>query len=478
MFEFAERVRWKLYKRDKELIIEFCSKIEVEKRALKVWMQHKKKNSTTMRRANGRKQLRTKFTQHHTERMFEFAQKVGLKLQKRDEELISKFCSKTGVKKIFKEAAQMSILSKIWLQAWSTLPNLDFKVDYTKGKMKIVDNIMERYRDAKIPIEKFELSNSRSSGEVFPLINTWLDIALQNDVKNLVFRGLVFTLYPLTILKILATKSLRELVLWACNLKCVSVSSGVANCDSLRKLSLLSVSLDENMLQTLLNSCPLMVSFIIKDCRELEKIELLNLQKIKLVSISKSRNQRVKIQTPTLEHLSYSGYLSDELDVIECQNLKYLDLLDISYMWTSDGFLQYLISRFQSLKVLKIQYCWGIREIYSPNLVSLEYKRNEIPKLKIARESSQLKHSKIVLHCEDNLNAAWFSKLSKFLSDSTTWSQVSLDFSECNEINMRYLELHHRVPSAQIDVLNLEIRSSLECPTFVDARRGRKFNFY
>ncbi|PHT50218.1 putative rRNA methyltransferase [Capsicum baccatum] len=60
-----------------------------------------------------------------------------------------------------------------------------------------------------------------------------------------------------------------------------------------------------------------------------EKIDLLNLQKIKSISIKVTKNERVKIRAPTLEHLSYSDssyYLSGNLDVIECQNLKSLEL--------------------------------------------------------------------------------------------------------------------------------------------------------
>ncbi|OIT33257.1 hypothetical protein A4A49_52653 [Nicotiana attenuata] len=85
--------------------------------------------------------------------MLEFAERVGWKLQKRDEELISDFCSKIGVKNGFlsiKESIKMSILSKTWLQAWSTLPNLKF------------------------------IESDSPSREVFPLIDRWLGIALQD----------------------------------------------------------------------------------------------------------------------------------------------------------------------------------------------------------------------------------------------------------------------------------------------------------
>lgn len=106
----------------------------------------------------------------------------------------------------------------------------------------------------------------------------------------------------------------------------VSLSNGATNCNSLRKLSLLVVHLDENMLQTLLSKCPLIVDFIIEYCFGLERIELLNLQNIKSVSLRKKRNQCFKIQAPTLEHLFYSSISEYSLmsDIVECQYLKSL----------------------------------------------------------------------------------------------------------------------------------------------------------
>uniref|UniRef100_M0ZWY4 Isoform 2 of FBD-associated F-box protein n=1 Tax=Solanum tuberosum TaxID=4113 RepID=M0ZWY4_SOLTU len=304
----------------------------------------------------------------------------------------------------FDEAARMSILSKTWLQAWSTLPDLVFNVKFCKGDIKILDTIMERYGNGKIPIEKFDLSELLgNSHEVFPLIDKWLNIALQNGVNNLVLN---YKSYPAPILTILAAKSLRKLVLKSCTLLPISLSSGVVNRNSLIKLSLSYVKLDENMLQTLLNSCPLIVSFIFEYCSDLETIELVNLQKIKSVS----------------------------------------------------------------LKVLKIRFSGSIWEIDAPNLVSFEYMGNQIPELQIVRESRQLKHSKIILHRLDNINADWFCKLRKFLSNSISWSQVSLYFYECAEIKMKDLQQHHRVATPQVDILDVNILwQNREYPSFVDA---------
>ncbi|CBI22215.3 unnamed protein product, partial [Vitis vinifera] len=49
--------------------------------------------------ANGRKRFRTKFSQGQKEKMFEFAERVGWKMQKRDEELVAEFCNEVGVDK-------------------------------------------------------------------------------------------------------------------------------------------------------------------------------------------------------------------------------------------------------------------------------------------------------------------------------------------------------------------------------------------
>ncbi|KAM3327052.1 hypothetical protein P3S67_002178 [Capsicum chacoense] len=358
----------------------------------------------------------------------------------------------------YKEEVKMSILSKTWLEASLTLPNLKFTVDHSNGNMKIVaDNIMDRYRKGKIAIEKFELGTTPSrdnyvSSRVLSHIDKWLDIAIQNGVKDLV---LTPGSHRLPIFTILAAKSLRELVLEYCNLMPVSLSSGVVNCNSLRKLSLLNVKLDENMHKTLLNSCPVIVSLILRYCAGLENIELLNLQKIKSVSIQKCKNQHVKIEASTLEHFSYSSFFFKGLDVFECQNLKSLELPE-----------RFSTLKSRSLKILKLRAFFGVMETDTPNLVSIEYEGCQIPELKFARESIKPKHSKILLSLDNDVNATWFGKLMKFLSNSISWSQVSI---KCNTIKMNDWHPDYRVAAPQVDVLNLNIRSFRDCPAFVEA---------
>ncbi|KAG5587528.1 hypothetical protein H5410_047962 [Solanum commersonii] len=362
MFESTERLEWKVEKRDEELITEFSSSTEVEEQVPKVCMN----NYMTIKRET------------------------------------ADILPECVIRKIlcflsFKESAQLSILSKTWLQAWLTHPNLDVIVDYYGNNLDIVDNIMKRYRDGIIPIEKFELSYFDSTSQGFPLIDKWFDIALQNGVKDLAFNVPKYSSYRLPIFKILATKSLRELVMWGCHLKRASLTSGVVNCNSLRLLSLSSVTLSEKMLKTLLNSCPLIVSFICDYCDGLEKIELVNLQNIKSISIWKGRKQRVKIQAPTLEHLSYFSFPKES---------SMLDMLDV------------------------------------PNLVSLEYKGDQIPETFVdANFQWSCYPKRLILESTSKTIASFMDRLMymKSLSHSTTNESKSLH-SQLKEVKVYKLD--------------------------------------
>ncbi|KAL3525932.1 hypothetical protein ACH5RR_014304 [Cinchona calisaya] len=53
MLDFAEKIGWKIQKRDEDLIAEFCNEIGVDKGVLKVWMHNNKNNSGKRDQANG-----------------------------------------------------------------------------------------------------------------------------------------------------------------------------------------------------------------------------------------------------------------------------------------------------------------------------------------------------------------------------------------------------------------------------------------
>uniref|UniRef100_M0ZWX7 Uncharacterized protein n=1 Tax=Solanum tuberosum TaxID=4113 RepID=M0ZWX7_SOLTU len=197
------------------------------------------------------------------------------------------------------------------------------------------------------------------------------------------------------------------------------------------------------MLQGLLANYPLIDNLIIRHCHGWKKIEVWNLQKIRSLSITiESDEQFVKIQAPTLEHLSYSSNSLEKLDIAEYPNLKSLELSGLSYSRRVD------IGRSESLRDLKINNVLFLYpqkiEVDAPNLVSLEYEGDDIPQLKLAKESS--KFNNLTLNfLKYSLNDGWFCQLMEFLSNSTSWSQVSLHIYSCDEINMEHLKQHYRV---------------------------------
>ncbi|PHT33715.1 hypothetical protein CQW23_25515 [Capsicum baccatum] len=328
--------------------------------------------------------------------------------------------------------------------------------------IKRMDAIIERYRNGKIPIEKLSFSVS-TKVEVFPWIDKWLGIAIQNYVKDLEFgymdSGYSTLLYldPLPVFTMLTAKSLRKLVLKDCDLtKATLWSSGsvATYYDSLRELSLLGVRLNDNMLQTLLATCPMIVHFTIKHCVGLSKIELRNLQMIKM-NLKSLKLSCVKISDGFIEHLTS-----------RCEFLECLMLDNI----VSKGLKRFKVCGRQSLKKLVIRGCNGIAMIDAPNLESLEYVGHQVPVLKTAKTFGPLKNSRIELYRVGNLNALWFCKLRKFLFNSNSLLHITLHFPKCNKIDMQNWDPYRGLfDIPQIDVLNVHLTGSVKCQTFVDA---------
>lgn len=77
------------------------------------------------------------------------------------------------------------------------------------------------------------------------------------------------------------------------------------------------------------------IDLAIEHCTGLRNIKLLNLYKIRSLTIR--IHQPVKIQAPALEHLSYSNYCLKLLNIIDYENLKFLEIItEVSYRYLND----------------------------------------------------------------------------------------------------------------------------------------------
>nr|KAJ0202883.1 hypothetical protein LSAT_V11C500248630 [Lactuca sativa] len=183
-----------------------------------------------------------------------------------------------------------SVLSKSWLQAWSTIPTLRFcvlKEQEKRNHMKLVDmeRTLIRYHHENIPIEKLELLIDIDNQESASVTERWIQsVATKSCLKELSLDIRLFGASLRLPDEILSGENLTKITISASSVKStvfglrvIRVPPKMVNhfvsmktthhpkCLSLRELHLSSVIITEVVLHDILSSC-----------RLLEKIELLH----------------------------------------------------------------------------------------------------------------------------------------------------------------------------------------------------------
>ncbi|CAH1422292.1 unnamed protein product [Lactuca virosa] len=212
-----------------------------------------------------------------------------------------------------REAACTSVLSKSWLHAWSTIPNLRFHIQVErKRKMQLVDveRTLIRYFDDNIPFQRFELDIDIENQEAASLTEKWIrSVATKTCLKEL----------SLTICPSGASLHLPAEILSGKNLTKITVSAARCpnsavwmtttrhpKCVSLRELHLSCVRISEELLHAIFSSCSL-------------------LKKIELILCSKGL-KTIKVENlPCLSHLQIvtSDRGSTAFEINHVQNLRF-----------------------------------------------------------------------------------------------------------------------------------------------------------
>ncbi|XP_074281342.1 putative F-box/LRR-repeat protein At5g41840 [Silene latifolia] len=267
-----------------------------------------------------------------------------------------------------KEVCRASVLSKKWYGAWSSVPVLDFQLRYfqkygnslcncgdntLERYFGFIDKTMQRYSMQKYRITKMHLMLHKIDEKLVSLIDKWIMIAVQNQIQNfeIVCRGN----YSLPEI-LFCAKSLKVL-------KCECVKLPYYETMELVSLEYLNFYLDtfdEDMLQRIISSCPL-VELGIK--RGPSDYCLVNISLPWMEKSTTSGTMQSNLQESPLQKFFYSGLGHHTLwpwniNVVALKNLRNLE---IEYASITDNIVSELASGLVALESLVLSNCYNLK---------------------------------------------------------------------------------------------------------------------
>ncbi|KAF3948684.1 hypothetical protein CMV_025348 [Castanea mollissima] len=352
-----------------------------------------------------------------------------------------------------KDAARTSILSRKWRQMWTSFSVLIFdqhKIQQQEGRQDIrnmkraftdfVDNSLKSHLERKLSIQKLVLHITRYDFELATHMEQWINIAIENNMKELdlhvVKKSKRYKLPP----TIFASKTITGLRLHGCMLK--------SHCDiklpKLQKLYLHKVCVDQQIIDNLISSCPLIEDLRFIHCTGLKVLRVSGLLKLDRVEVHHCHGlEEIEVKAPYLQTFWYCGKESMhcKIDLVAYFSLKRLTLEDgnmtdemFQDRLASFPFLEKLdLSKCNKLKNITISSVWLRRlvlrgcknlveaDIDAPNLFSFEFKGDRMPfsfsnplSLKEAKFSFEPVHIRSYNHLGGE-DALWFTRLRKLL---------------------------------------------------------------
>lgn len=221
-----------------------------------------------------------------------------------------------------KEIARTSILSKRWCLFCISFPILEFDQCYFLGKAITLMDISDEkkfmafveaslFRFCKLRFRMQELRLFQSFLDVkgsAPLLDKWIGLAVDNGIKDLVLMVHNMTqedtvcILPQTIF---SAKSMATLSLFGCRMEQPSDTTTI-RLDSLKKLTLENVYINDQMFQKLTSECPSLEDFEISACWGLKNLCVSKAHKLKKLAIYTFYEDIdiVEIVVPSLQQLT------------------------------------------------------------------------------------------------------------------------------------------------------------------------------
>ncbi|KAH7857244.1 hypothetical protein Vadar_010506 [Vaccinium darrowii] len=374
----------------------------------------------------------------------------------------------------FRYRVRTSILSKTWQNAMASYPVLScYESIFEEGAVTEEDPTKERERKLRFmnmvdnSILKLYKSGMTLNGFnlklVFPefddqdfslRVDNWLEI-LVSEIKvkelSIDFYGYYANsdkmsnrYRPHCILPqiVFGPKSLLTILeLHNCTLEHL-VFDASTKCESLREVSLVNVSLSEDILQKILLCCSSsLTEFVLVHCSGVKNIRLSGLNKLKKVMVmdgDKEILESIEIEAPSLCYFKFYGLRTTvRISLAACVNLQELHIQD-PFCW--EQFSDDIGSKYPLLKTLSIGNCGRLRRfeissvqlerltlhnakhvteaiiIQTPSLSSFEFRGNLSSISSFTTDTSRQCETRLLIDDFDHVTTLWFSQLKAFLT--------------------------------------------------------------
>ncbi|OMO54080.1 hypothetical protein CCACVL1_28071 [Corchorus capsularis] len=303
--------------------------------------------------------------------------------------------------------------------------NIEKFQESMKGFTEFIDATLDRFCKMKLRMDKFKLiiGTTRNSEPWSCLVDKWIGLALENQVKDLTLQIFHDQLYLLPE-TVFSTKSITN----------------AFNFHSLKKLKLVEVNLDELMIQKLTGQSPSLEVIDLNGCEGFADCHVPELPRLKKFIMSTSQDLKsIQIVAPNLHYFDlFYSKLERPLFRINCPNGNLRDLKLYGNLIEDDHTFQDLISKCPLLEGLRIRSCDTLSKvtISSQRLKQLEFSEcNELEAVHIDTpnllgfcfECTQVPIASINAPCpweisfghwNDNVDTHWYLKLQKFLGTS------------------------------------------------------------